>query len=609
MISSANCDQVAELACDFVDRRVSHEEHAAVEAHLHACISCRAELTHIVAVRNFMKGSLKPGALAADFKPETVESLRLTTGAVLAVKPVEPDSEPFAVLSLAERLGAAPWWAVSVALHVLVIILLGLITMTIGILENRTSVVVLTNLEKMAAPLPVEEAKKSKTDLRDILEAKQELHATDPNSTVQSNIVVPPEILAQAELGDHFETINLDRPDTQSAFGDLKQLQAKVEGYVRQDSFKQFTLKAPATVAEKDYVARAVSPAESAALRGDFHLHRGRLRDAKPLLEEALRLDANLAMAHESMGYLHYQEHQREEAGKEFTRAVELDSKNFFAHYFHARMLVEGGMAGETISQAQTSLERAIALNPNFAPAYATLAMFYSLRPETREKAAQAALKAAQLKPGELDYALNLAHTLLRTDRVEEARTLGQRILEAARTPEIRAAAEDFLRQADRYSEFLAQKKKFEEEEAAARKRYEEEARSDKVQLKADQQAGPESRPGATLAPETSSRDAAGASATRAPTTSGRRYTASGKIVQVKCSAPEMVVTTVSATGFIVKLHAANYFKVEYLTTSWEPPKNFNPCVHLKGRSADFTYSLAVGKPYDAEVISIAVKP
>ena len=34
-----------------------------------------------------------------------------------------------------------------------------------------------------------------------------------------STIEVPPDILKQAELGDHFETINMDRPDTHSAFG------------------------------------------------------------------------------------------------------------------------------------------------------------------------------------------------------------------------------------------------------------------------------------------------------------------------------------------------------------------------------------------------------
>jgi hypothetical protein len=38
-------------------------------------------------------------------------------------------------------------------------------------------------------------------------------------SKEHSDIVVPPDILARAELGDHFETINPDRPDTQSRFG------------------------------------------------------------------------------------------------------------------------------------------------------------------------------------------------------------------------------------------------------------------------------------------------------------------------------------------------------------------------------------------------------
>jgi hypothetical protein len=34
-----------------------------------------------------------------------------------------------------------------------------------------------------------------------------------------ANMPVPKEMLAKAELGEHFETINLDRPDTRSAFG------------------------------------------------------------------------------------------------------------------------------------------------------------------------------------------------------------------------------------------------------------------------------------------------------------------------------------------------------------------------------------------------------
>ncbi len=33
-------------------------------------------------------------------------------------------------------------------------------------------------------------------------------------------IEVPPDIMARAELGNHFETMNLDRPDTHGAFSD-----------------------------------------------------------------------------------------------------------------------------------------------------------------------------------------------------------------------------------------------------------------------------------------------------------------------------------------------------------------------------------------------------
>jgi len=58
-----------------------------------------------------------------------------------------------------------------------------------------------------------------KLEVKSQLTGNRDADATDPNSTVQSEIQVPPDILAKAELGDHFETINPDRPDTQSAYG------------------------------------------------------------------------------------------------------------------------------------------------------------------------------------------------------------------------------------------------------------------------------------------------------------------------------------------------------------------------------------------------------
>jgi hypothetical protein len=72
---------------------------------------------------------------------------------------------------------------------------------------------------ELQAHVPLtEQLEKPKIDAVEVL-AKAETPATDPESKVSSDIVVPPDILARAELGDHFETINPDRPDTHSAYG------------------------------------------------------------------------------------------------------------------------------------------------------------------------------------------------------------------------------------------------------------------------------------------------------------------------------------------------------------------------------------------------------
>src|SRR6185295_11971051 len=51
------------------------------------------------------------------------------------------------------------------------------------------------------------------------LESARDTPASDPASKDVSNIVVPKDILANAELGDHFETINPELPDNHSALG------------------------------------------------------------------------------------------------------------------------------------------------------------------------------------------------------------------------------------------------------------------------------------------------------------------------------------------------------------------------------------------------------
>jgi hypothetical protein len=53
----------------------------------------------------------------------------------------------------------------------------------------------------------------------DAMSSRHDTPPTDPNSKESSNIIVPRDVLERAELGDHFDTINPDRPDVKGAFG------------------------------------------------------------------------------------------------------------------------------------------------------------------------------------------------------------------------------------------------------------------------------------------------------------------------------------------------------------------------------------------------------
>lgn len=379
------------------------------------------------------------------------------------------------------------------------------------------------------------------------------------------------------------------------AFGNLKQLERKIESYVRQEIFYEYTLKAPAEVTDKDLVARSLSAAESAAVRGDFHVYRQRWTEARALLEEALLLDPQLASAHESMGELQMQIGNREEAAKHFAQAVQLDSRSYLAHFAHAMLMFQGTAQPDTLAAAEASLRRAIELNPAFAPAHATLASLYTLRKETLDKAMAAARKAVELEPGEIHYYLNLGHVLLRMERVYDARVIGQQALAAAKSPDVRAAAESLLNQLASFQEYAAQRKRYEEESRAAREQLQAIART-------EEEAKPPASAETPVANTQPAPPAAAAGAT------GRRYSMFGRITQVNCAkSPEMELT-LSMGGIVMRLRAASFFKVDYLTTSWNPPANFNPCAHLKGLSAEITYTLAQGQPHDGEIISVEVK-
>jgi len=405
------------------------------------------------------------------------------------------------------------------------------------------------------------------------------------------------------------QAVNSGKDDTEAAreaFGELKKLEKTLESYVRSSRFYELEIKKPAEIPDSEYTVRTVPEAESAALRGDFHMHTNRPVEARALLEQALKLDPKLALAHESFGFVYFRENNREEAARWFAQAAQLDSQSALAHYFHAMLQMQESLDPEKFGEVEVSLRRSIELNPDFAPAYVTISGFYAMREETKEKAVEAARKAYQLQPGEMMYAFNLAQILLRTDHVDEAGKLTQQLLVRPQSEQQRTLAMRLLEDVRTYQEHAAAKKRYEEEqraaEEAARRAQTEPARESPA---AGGNEGP--RPGLNR------RGGPPPRAEDSPTmpsggTGGVSYGMFGKIAEVVCEQPAEMYLTLTMHSITMKLHATNYFKIEYLTTRWQPPPKFNPCVHLKGLTAKVSYKLVQGQTYDGEITSIEVQ-
>jgi tetratricopeptide (TPR) repeat protein len=353
-------------------------------------------------------------------------------------------------------------------------------------------------------------------------------------------------------------------------------------------------VKAPADITDASFTVRQLSPAEAAAVAGDFYVRTQRPVEAKARLEEAMQLDPSLAAPRESMGMLCQMENKLDEAMQWFSEAVQRDSKSFLAHYYHAMLASQGVLTPERRQIAESGLRRTIELNPRFAPAYSTLAHFYLAGESRLPEALELARKAIQLEPGVLMHHLAEANVLLRMDRVADARKVAERILASARTPQDQLAAQALLNNLASYEAFLEERRRAEAEAA----RYAEEARqraeSEKQASEAQEESTPQSR-GARKPGDSS------------PSRSGPVTPGEGRVVNVTCSGFAMDMT-LEYLGDRFTLHAENYFKVEYLTTRWQPPPHFNPCEHLKGRQVNVEYRVVVGKPYAGEIVSLEVR-
>ena len=362
------------------------------------------------------------------------------------------------------------------------------------------------------------------------------------------------------------------------AFGDPAALTKALQDCLRAGRFMEYSMKFPAQMEDATFSSRILSPAESLAVRGDFLAYSRRPNEARPLLEEAVKLDPSLALPHESLGVVALNNADFSTASKEFDRAVELDSRSPLAFFFSAQAMVQkSGESSASLKQAETLLRRAVALNPEFAPAQAQLASVMFAQNENLNEALQHAVRATSQQPGEPEFLVTAGSILLKLDRVEEALDAGDRAKALAQNDSERFDAQQLIDSAQRAVNW---------QHGAHGSGQPELGTPDQNRASNETKAGDATSPG--------------------DTPSGPAEKFEGVVQESQCDGLTLYLGLEGESGRM-RLRARNYAKVDFLTYEWDPPTDFSPCRDLKGRTVRVTYRQIPGDRNRGEVSAIEV--
>ena len=239
------------------------------------------------------------------------------------------------------------------------------------------------------------------------------------------------------------------------------------------------------------------------------------------------------------------------------------------------------GLSGEAAEEAKSSLEKSVQLNPQFAPVYEGLSQAYSRSPETQKQAVNAAIKAAQLDPGQLSYAINLAYLLLNSSRFAEARIMAQRILAAAVSPGEKEVASNLLQHVQQAEEWAAKR----QPDSSALP-----VQSDKDSIEFTTSI----RPAGTTGQE-GTQDAS-------VQLRRRLYGADGRISMVECSKKPEFTIDVDLPNGPVSFHATDFGKVSMSWADSVPEPSLKTCEQWKGRQVKVWFLPTPGKEYAGEI-------
>jgi tetratricopeptide (TPR) repeat protein len=146
------------------------------------------------------------------------------------------------------------------------------------------------------------------------------------------------------------------------AFGDLNQLQAKLDAFIKNVSGPPAEISVPGKTDSGSGSPRTLTLPETTTRMAGFLAARGRNEDAEDKLEDALMKEPSMAEAEQTLGFIMLKKDDLDEAQKHFESAAQLDPKD--ALNFYGQGLVALSKAGNLDAPpgAAPAFEKSVAL-------------------------------------------------------------------------------------------------------------------------------------------------------------------------------------------------------------------------------------------------------
>lgn len=390
------------------------------------------------------------------------------------------------------------------------------------------------------------------------------------------------------------------------ALGDLKALESAVRNYVRSPAFYGYRSDKPIVVENVRYEERVLSEVERLAARGEILVRKGKPELAKGVLERALELDPRNASAHEAMGHLSMKAGDEQQAEKHFSAAADADSRSYLAHFYAAQYSIQNGAqdTGLDVALMERRLQKAIAINPRFAPAYSHLS--YVLQRAGRlNEALEAAEKATLLEPVNAPYRCSLATIQAMMGKPAEAERAAREAILLARTDAERNQAEQILMRISQTQAVGSQARAPRLSRPEGRSK--EELDAEFARLKARQEATAREEAAAVQEFEKAEQRRKEAAELRQSLKKGPAAKLSGKIASVTCDYPAIMNIVLESKETKRTLFAENYYTVRFWSIGDSGKDGFDPCTELNGKRAEIEYLSVDGQEFLGFIESVSI--